>query len=96
MKLKLINANLYRYKEFWKNFINKIEILKRNNKNCNQILTLELTGELYIFDGNLIKRQNISYQNHLNNAEEYWSSKSIETPEYLFYGEAKVIDIDMI
>lgn len=76
--------------------INWSNILKRNKKECKQILTLECTGDLFIGDGNLMKRQNISYQKHLENAEKYWNSKIKETPEYLFYGEAKVIDISDI
>lgn len=71
-------------------------ILKRNKKECKQVLTLELTGEIFIGDGNLMKRQNISYQKHLENAKDYWSHKTNDSPEYLFYGEAKVIDIDNI
>ncbi len=71
-------------------------ILKRNQKECKQILTLELTGDLYIFDGNLIKRQNLSYQEYLTIAEKYWNSKSYEIEELLFYGEAKVIAIEKI
>ena len=74
--------------------VNWSNILKRNNKECKQILTLECTGELFIGDGNLMKRQNISYQEQLNNADKYWSNKTNEVPEYLFYGEAKVIGID--
>ena len=71
-------------------------ILKRNQKQCKQILTLELKGEIFIGDGNLMKRQNISYQEHLNIAEKYWNQQTNESPELLFYGEAKVIDIDII
>jgi len=73
-----------------------IKVLKRDKKDCKQILTLELTGELFKADGSLMTRQNISYQKHLDIAEKYWESNSITTPEYLFYGEAKVIDIDNI
>ena len=68
-------------------------ILKRNHKECKQILTLELTGDLYKFDGNLMRRQNVSYEEQLKRAEEYWNSTS-DNPEYLFYGEAKVVDIE--
>ena len=68
-------------------------ILKRNHKECKQILTLELTGDLYTFDGNLMRRQNVSYEEQLKRAEEYWNSTS-DNPEYLFYGEAKVVDIE--
>lgn len=50
---------------------NWIKILKRNKKKCKQVLTLELTGEIFSFDGNLMKRQNVSYQKHLQNAELY-------------------------
>lgn len=73
-----------------------VNILKRNKKECKQVLTLELTGDLFIGDGSLMKRQNLSYQKHLENAHEYWSCKTNTTPEYLFYGEAKVIDIDEV
>ena len=73
--------------------INWSNILKRNKKQCKQILKLECTGELFVGDGSLMKRQNISYQKHLDNAEKYWGNKAIETPEYLFYGKAKVIEI---
>ena len=76
--------------------INWVNILKRNRKQCNQILTLELTGELFVGDGNLMKRQNNSYQKHLEVAEHYWNSNNPSIPEYLFYGEAKVIDLDNI
>lgn len=75
---------------YWSN------ILKRNNKECKQILTLELTGELFVGDGSLMKRLNISYQKQLEMAEEYWNSKPVSNPEYLFYGEAKVVDIENI
>ena len=71
-------------------------ILKRNGKICKQILTLELTGTIFIGDGNLIKRQNISYQEQIKIAEKYWNQTSNEIEEYLFYGQAKVIDIDYI
>ena len=71
-------------------------ILKRNKKVCKQILTLELTGELFVGDGNIIKRQNISFQKQLDNADIYWSGKTSENPEYLFYGEARVVDIENI
>ena len=73
-----------------------VNILKRNKKTCKQILTLELTGTIFIGDGNLIKRQNISYQEQLKIAEKYWSHTSNEIEEYLFYGQAKVIDIDYV
>lgn len=76
--------------------INWSNVLKRNKKICKQILTLELNGELFIKDGNLMKRQILSYQNHLNNAEKYWNNENPTIPEYLFYGEATVIDIDNI
>ena len=76
--------------------INWSNILKRNNKECKQILTLELTGELFIGDGDLIKRQNKSYQKHIETAEKYWKSEIISTSEYLFYGKAKVIKIENI
>ena len=71
-------------------------ILKRNGKICKQILTLELTGTIFIGDGNLIKRQNISYQEQIKIAEKYWNQTSNKIEEYLFYGQAKVIDIDYI
>ena len=76
--------------------INWSNILKRNKKVCKQILTLELTGELFTFDGSLMKRLNTSYQKQLEMAEEYWNSIPSSNPEYLFYGEAKVIDVDNI
>lgn len=76
--------------------INWSNILKRNQKQCKQILTLECSGELFVGDGNLMKRQNLSYKKHLENAEKYWSSNNPIIPEYLFYGEAKVIDIENI
>lgn len=72
------------------------KILKRNKKKCKQVLTLELTGDIFCFDGNLMKRQNISYQNHLINAKLYWDSIDSDISEILFYGEAKVIEIDNI
>ena len=71
-------------------------ILKRNKKQCKQILTLECTGELFIGDGDLMKRQNLSYKNHLKNAENYWNQSTCNEPEYLFYGTAVVIAIDNI
>lgn len=73
--------------------INWIKILKRNKKKCKQVLTLELTGEIFCFDGNLMKRLNVSYQKHLDNAELYWNSINSNNSEILFYGEAKVIKI---
>ena len=76
--------------------INWIKILKRNKKKCKQVLTLELTGEIFCFDGNLMKRQNASYQKHLENAELYWNSIDTNNSEILFYGEAKVIKIENI
>lgn len=76
--------------------INWIKILKRNKKKCKQVLTLELTGEIFCFDGNLMKRQNASYQKHLENAELYWNSINSNNSEILFYGEAKVIKIENI
>ena len=76
--------------------INWSEILKRNKKKCKQVLTLELTGEIFCFDGNLMKRQNVSYQKHLENAELYWNSIDSNNSEILFYGEAKVIKIENI
>ena len=72
--------------------INWSKILKRNKKKCKKILTLELTGEIFCFDGNLMKRQNISYKKHLDNAELYWNSIDYDNSEILFYGEAKVIE----
>ena len=75
---------------------NWIKILKRNKKKCKQVLTLELTGEIFCFDGNLMKRQNVSYQKHLQNAELYWNSIDSNNSEILFYGEAKVIKIENI
>lgn len=76
--------------------INWSKILKRNKKICRQVLTLELTGEIFCFDGNLMKRQNISYQKHLDNAELYWNSIDYDNSEILFYGEVKVIEIENI
>ena len=73
---------------------NWAKILKRNNKICKQIITFELTGDLFIGDGNLMKRQNLSYSKHLDNALNYWSNSTKEENEYLFYGTAKVISID--
>ena len=75
---------------------NWIKILKRNKKKCKQVLTLELTGEIFSFDGNLMKRQNVFYQKHLQNAELYWNSINSNNSEILFYGEAKVIKIENI
>lgn len=72
--------------------INWTEILKRNKKECTQILALELTGEIFCFDGNLMKRHNVSYQKHLENAELYWNSIDSNNSEIIFYGEAKVIE----
>ena len=71
-------------------------ILKRNKKQCKQVLTLECTGELFIGDGDLMKRQNLSYKKYLENAEKYWNQSTCKIPEYLFYGTAKVISIDNI
>ncbi len=76
--------------------INWSNILKRNKKECKHILTLELTGEIFCFDGNLMKRQNVSYLKHLENAKLYWNSINSDNSEILFYGEAKVIHIDNI
>ena len=76
--------------------LNWSNILKRNHKKCSQILTLELTGEIFIGDGNLMKRKNVSYQNYLEIAEKYWKAETCDIPEYLFYGVAKVIDVEMI
>lgn len=70
-----------------------VNILKRNKKECKQIITLEVTGKVYSFDGYLMKRQNISYQELLNKADIYWNSKG---NEILFLGEAKVIDIENV
>lgn len=76
--------------------INWSEILKRNKKKCKQVLTLELTGEIFCFNGNLMKRQNVSYQKHLENADLYWNSIDSNNSEIIFYGEAKVIEIENI
>ena len=74
-----------------------VKILKRNNKICNQILTLELVGDLYVFDGGLMYRLNQSFDNYLKNAKEYWeTTNNFKEPEYLFYGKAKVIDVEDI
>lgn len=67
-------------------------ILKRNGKECMQILTLELTGDIYSFDGKFLMRKNCSYQEHLDNALKYWNSDGGE--EYLFLGSAKVVEIE--
>ena len=76
--------------------INWSEILKRNKKKCKKVLTLELTGEIFCFDGNLMKRQNVSYQKHLENADLYWNSMDSNNSEIIFYGKAKVIEIENI
>lgn len=74
-----------------------IKILKRNNKVCNQILTFELIGDLYVFDGGLMYRLNQSFDNYLKNAKEYWDkADNLKEPEYLFYGQAKVVDVEDI
>lgn len=73
--------------------INWSKILKRNKKECKQILKLELTGDIFCFDGNLMKRQNVSFQKYLDNAKVYWNSIDSNNSEILFYGEAKVIEI---
>jgi len=73
--------------------INWASVLKRNQKECKQILTLEVSGDTYCFDGNLMRRENISYQEQLNRAKQYWNSTG---NEILFLGEAKVIKIDNI
>lgn len=39
-----------------------------------------------------MKRQNVSYQKHLENAELYWNSIDSNNSEIIFYGEAKVIE----
>lgn len=72
------------------------KILKRNGKECKQILTLELTGDVYSFDGGMLLRKNCSYQEHLDNAEKYWNSTVVNEPEYLFLGNAKVVEIEEI
>lgn len=59
-------------------------------------MTLELTGEIFYFNGNLMKRQNVSYQKHLENADLYWNSIDSNNSEIIFYGEAKVIEIENI
>ena len=43
-----------------------------------------------------MKRQNVSYQKHLENAKLYWNSIDSNNSEILFYGEAKVIEIENI
>ena len=70
-----------------------VNILKRNKKECKQVITFEVTGEVYSFDGNLMLRQNISYQELLDKADIYCNSNG---SEILFLGEAKVIKIDNI
>lgn len=43
-----------------------------------------------------MKRQNVSYQKHLVNADLYWNSIDSNNSEIIFYGEAKVIEIENI
>ena len=73
-----------------------VNILKRNNKECHQILKLECSGEVFSFDGKLLRRINCSYNKHLENAEKYWSKSTNENNEYLFYGTAIVVDIEEV
>ena len=44
----------------------------------------------------LVSLTNTSYQKQLEMAEEYWNSSPGSNPENLFYGEAKVVDIENI
>jgi hypothetical protein len=73
-----------------------VNILKRNNKKALQILTLEVDGVIFEGDGSLMKRLNLSYNEHLENAKKYWSNETNNKDEVLFLGSAKVIDIKNI
>lgn len=72
------------------------KILMRNGKKCSRILKLELTGDIYTFDGGMLLRKNCSYQEHLENAERYWNSVAVNEPEHLFLGSARIIEIEEI
>ena len=43
-----------------------------------------------------MKRLNLSYNEHLENAKKYWSNETDNKDEILFLGSAKVIDIKNI
>ena len=73
-----------------------VNILKRNKKTALQILTLKVNGEIFEGDGSLMKRLNLSYNEHLENAKKYWSNETDNKDEILFLGNAKVIDIKNI
>jgi hypothetical protein len=73
--------------------INWVDILKRNKKNAVQILTLKVSGNIFEGDGSLMKRLNLSYNEHLENAKMYWSNATDNKDEILFTGTATVIDI---
>ena len=70
-----------------------VDILKRNKKNAVQILTLKVSGNIFEGDGSLMKRLNLSYNEHLENAKMYWSNATDNKDEILFTGTATVIDI---
>ena len=74
--------------------INWVEILKRNNKQAKQILTLELTGTIFKGDGTSLLTLNRSYSDHLKFAKDYWNNSTGKQDEILFMGTAKVIDVD--
>ena len=69
------------------------EVLKRNNKQAKQILTLELNGTIFKGDGLSLLTVNKSYNEHLKTAKEYWSNSTGKTSEILFMGTAKVIGV---
>ena len=69
------------------------EVLKRNNKQAKQILTLELNGTIFKGDGLSLLTVNKSYNEHLKTAREYWSNSTGKTSEILFMGTAKVIGV---
>ena len=73
--------------------INWSEVLKRNNKQAKQILTLELNGTIFKGDGSMMFRVNKPYSEHLKTAKEYWNNSTGKTDEILFMGTAKVIDV---
>jgi hypothetical protein len=70
-----------------------VDILKRNKKNAVQILILKVSGNIFEGDGSLMKRLNLSYNEHLENAKMYWSNATDNKDEILFTGTATVIDI---
>ena len=69
------------------------EVLKRNNKQAKQILTLELTGTIFKGDGLSLLTVNKSYSEHLKTAKEYWNNSTGKTSEILFMGTAKVVGV---